>query len=251
MEGKILGLDISSTCAGWSVAERINGASVKVKPLVIGALKFKSKDAETRLFSNVNEFGCLMDYIIGTYDDIDTVVIEEAIPNTTININTTATLLRFNGMCSLEVYKKTGIIPRYISSYNARRYGFPSLSEVRFIDKKGEKYPAKKILADIKKGNAPVFGGYPSDIDKKVVVWESLNAKYPYIQWLKNTRDGFEKTNYDASDSLALIEGYVNMIENGYADTTPSCSLLHAYPDRIEYSIGFCGEHFDKIISLG
>jgi hypothetical protein len=65
--------------------------------------------------------------------NITTVVIEE--PLLQSNVNTVATLLRFNGMISKSVFDTLGVVPDFISSYDARKYSFPELMSVRKFKK--------------------------------------------------------------------------------------------------------------------
>ena len=55
-------------------------------------------------------------------------------------------------MVSRAIYETLNIIPEYISSYDARCYGFPELMAIRTINKKGEAYTEKEIA---KKKNHP------------------------------------------------------------------------------------------------
>jgi hypothetical protein len=62
------------------------------------------------------------------------VVIEEPLLQSN-NVNTVATLLRFNGMISKSVFDTLGVVPDFISSYDARKYSFPELMSVRKFKK--------------------------------------------------------------------------------------------------------------------
>jgi hypothetical protein len=53
--------------------------------------------------------------------NITTVVIEEPLLQSN-NVNTVATLLRFNGMISKSVFDTLGVVPDFFSSYDARKY---------------------------------------------------------------------------------------------------------------------------------
>ena len=70
------------------------------------------------------------------YSDIDIsrVIIEEPLVSSN-NVNTVATLLRFNGMICRSVFEVLNIVPEFISSYDARKYGFPELMGVRKLKK--------------------------------------------------------------------------------------------------------------------
>jgi hypothetical protein len=43
--------------------------------------------------------------------------------------------LRFNGMISKSVFDTLGVVPDFISSYDARKYSFPELMSVRKFKK--------------------------------------------------------------------------------------------------------------------
>ena len=217
----------------------------------MGALKMKSKATEdetsyypVHLFGRADEFKTLITNIKNKHEDIDIVVIEEPLANTVVNINTTATLLRFNGMVSMLVYEILGVMPHYISSLDARRYGFPEISVVRRFDKKGDLYDRDKILKDIKKNAAVPFGDHPWDVDKKKVIWDCIDKRLPNLPWAVNRTGGFDKTNYDTSDSIALIAGYVNMVENGFGGSKPKVALKKNDIHGVEYAVSFCGEEF-------
>lgn len=71
-------------------------------------------------------------------------------------------------MISDSVYRILGIVPEYISSYDARKYAFPELMAIRKFNKKGEEYSKDKILTAIKKNKLVLFGEYPFDCDKNL-----------------------------------------------------------------------------------
>lgn len=186
---KILGLDISTKTIGWALFD-INSSkllelthfSPKIKPqpenkieeLILKAEGFKKK---------------LMDYQdVG----ITEIVIEEPLLNSN-NIYTVGTLLRYNTMILKSCYDILGIVPNFISTYNARKYAFPSL--VSMNDKN------KKVL----------FGGLPKDIDKKHIIWEHVNSLCPEVKWLYGKTGQLKKENYDMSDAATAVIGFVNM----------------------------------------
>jgi hypothetical protein len=99
--------------------------------------------------------------------NITTVVIEEPLLQSN-NVNTVATLLRFNGMISKSVFDTLGVVPDFISSYDAK-YSFPELMSVRKFKKDGTALTDKQISK-----NVPVlFGNYPFDADKNIL-WEKF-----------------------------------------------------------------------------
>jgi len=189
---KILGLDISTKTTGFALFE-INGSkllelthfSPKIKPLPENKIEvlIRKADAFKSHLEKYKDIG------------IQKVIIEEPLLNSN-NIYTVGTLLRYNTMIMKICYDTFGVVPEFISTYNARKYAFPDLM--------GENAKGRKVL----------FGGYPKDIDKKHVIWEHVNAVCPDVDWLYNTKTGkLKKENYDMADAVATVIGYVNMIK--------------------------------------
>jgi RNase H-fold protein (predicted Holliday junction resolvase) len=201
----ILGLDISTKTIGVALFENIEGKP-KLKLLTHVTPKVKpqpsSKIQELCDKANIFEEEFLNKYIgMG----ITKVVIEEPLLRSN-NVNTVATLLRFNGMLSRSVYNILGLVPEYISSYNARAFAFPELMEVRKINKKGEPYSEKEIS-----NKKPVlFGGYDFTVDKKMVIWEKIADLEPQIKWLYTNKGTLRKENFDMTDSYAACLGYMH-----------------------------------------
>ena len=52
-----------------------------------------------------------------------------------------------------------------------------------------------------------MFGSYPWDIDKKVVVWEKVNEREPQIVWMYDKHQKLAKENYDMTDAYACVLG--------------------------------------------
>ena len=165
----ILGIDISTACLGVSLA-RYDGTNVEILKLshVKPKISRKIKGTES-LFMKTKQF---KEQFIEKYKDIGLtdIIIEEPLPNSQNN-NTVTTLLRFNGMISQSIYEATGVVPKYISSYDARKYAFPELMAVRKFNKKGEQYNEKKIKNALKNNELVLYGDYPFDCEKKHIVW--------------------------------------------------------------------------------
>ncbi len=123
---------------------------------------------------------------------ITRVVIEEPLLNSN-NIYTVGTLLRYNTMILKSCYEILGLVPTFISTYNARKYAFPSLV--------GKNDKGKNVL----------FGGLPKDIDKKHIIWENVNTVCPEVKWLYGKNGQLKKENYDMSDAATAVIGFVNM----------------------------------------
>ena len=98
------------------------------------------------------------------------------------------------------------IVPDFISSYDARKYAFPELMDIRKINKKGEPYTEKELS----KKNPVLFGGHSYDIDKKQIIWEKVNEKEPQIVWLYDKHQKLSKENYDMTDAYACVLGQMH-----------------------------------------
>ena len=131
----ILGLDISTKCVGISCCCVDDGV---VTPIIVTHMRPKIStkiNGIQALFMKCNLFmEALKDLLISNklYDQengkcvLNNIVIEEPLLSSN-NEYTVATLLRYNGMVALEVYKLTGIVPEFISSYDARNMPFQAL----------------------------------------------------------------------------------------------------------------------------
>lgn len=259
----ILGLDISTHCTGISVV--YVDENDNLKPIVVTHLrpkiptKIKGIEAsfmkcdlfmekleeilvENKLFNNKEGLKeCL----------ITDVVIEEPLVSSN-NQYTVATLLRYNGMVAQSVHKLLGIVPEFISSYDARMYGVPSLMAIRKYNKKGEIYDEKKIKSAIKKNELVLFGAYQFDCAKKLILWNYVSELFPDIQWVYDKKDELKDENFDASDSLICVMGYVNKLK--YYETKPMIETVEVIDDengkRYIYTYDFCGCKITKTLNI-
>lgn len=190
-KSKILGLDISTKTIGWALFDltekrllELTHFSPKIKPQPEDKLEelIKKADAFQKHLQSYKDLGILK------------VIIEEPLLNSN-NIYTVGTLLRYNTMICKSVYDVLGIVPTFISTYNARKFAFPDL-----VNKND-------------KGKSVLFGGLPKDIDKKHVIWEHVNAVCPEVKWLYGKTGSLKKENYDMSDAATAVIGYINMIK--------------------------------------
>lgn len=209
----ILGIDISTACLGVSLA-RYDGTNVEILKLshVKPKISRKIKGTES-LFMKTKQF---KEQFIEKYKDIGLtdIIIEEPLPNSQNN-NTVTTLLRFNGMISQSIYEATGVVPKYISSYDARKYAFPELMAVRKFNKKGERYNEKKIKNALKNNELVLYGDYPFSCEKKYIIWNKISELYPDIEWIYNKKNELVTENFDASDSLTCVLGFLNKEKYG------------------------------------
>lgn len=203
-----LGLDISTACIGISILIDDGSQYGKIVELTHINPKVSSKiKGIEQLFLKKKIF----EEFLVKYKDfgIDEVIIEEPLLRSN-NVNTVSTLLRFNGMVSDCVYNILGIVPRYISSYDAREYSFPELMSIRKYGKDEKQYEYSKIYKEIKDCKLVLFGGYPWTIDKKTVIQGKVADIFPDIEWLYNKKNELKKENFDACDAYVAVLGFIN-----------------------------------------
>jgi len=196
----ILGLDVSTKTIGIALFED-NGESGKLKLLhhVTPKVKPQPESKMEELFKKANIFE---EEFLNKYADvgITRVIIEEPLLRSN-NVNTVATLLRFNGMVSRSVYSVLGLVPDYISSYDSRAFAYPELMQIRTKNKKGEPYKE----AELKRKKPVLFGGYAWDVDKKMVAWEKVADLEPQITWLYTNKGTLKKENFDMTDAYTCV----------------------------------------------
>lgn len=234
----ILGLDISTACIGVCVVKD-DGVN---KPEILH-LSHKTPKINRKIKGI--EALCLRKQIfeeefiahIATAFTITDVVIEEPLLSSN-NVNTVATLLRFNGMISEAIYRNLGVVPNFISSYDARTYSFPELVSLRKYNKKGIEYSEKHIDKAIKDDSIVLFGSYPFDIDKKSVMMNMVNEIYnsDEIEWIFNKKGELAKENYDACDALICTLAYININRYGLDKPTIISYSKQNINNTIEYN---------------
>lgn len=210
VEGKrfMLGLDVSSKTIGICLLEDDGSEYGKVVELTHISPKVSSKvKGIEQLFLKKRIFGEWLSEYKGF--GIKTVVIEEPLLKSN-NVFTVSTLLRFNGMISDCIYETLGIVPEYISSYDARAYCFPELMSIRKFGKDGSPYAYQKVRKSIKDCSLTLFGSYPWEIDKKSVLHGKVSDRFPDIEWMLDKKGELKKENFDAVDSYVALAGWLN-----------------------------------------
>lgn len=205
-EKYILGLDVSTKTIGIALFKDLNTkGELKLLHHITPIVKPKPNNKLEELFEKVSIFET---EFLNKYKDleIERVIIEEPLLRSN-NVNTVATLLRFNGMISRSVYEILGVIPDYISSYDSRKYAFPELMEIRKIKKDGTEYSEKEI----KRKKPALFGAYPTDVDKKVIIWEKVSDLEPQIDWSYDKKMKLKKESYDMADAYTCCIGFQKM----------------------------------------
>lgn len=204
----ILALDVSTSTIGIALFEDL-GDNGKLKLLhhVSPKVKPQPESKMEELFRKVEIFEkeFLSNYVgFG----ITKVIIEEPLLQSN-NVYTIATLLRFNGMISKSVYDTLGVVPDFISSYDARKYAFPELMAVRRFKKDGTALTEKAI-----EKNTPVlFGDYDFKVDKKYVLWEKVSELEPQVTWFYDKNNKLKKETFDTSDAYVAGIGYMQKEE--------------------------------------
>ena len=186
---KILGLDVSTKTIGvalfdLSSRDLLELTHISPRPKPTSDNKMEELINKSTLFRKKLE----------EYKGIGVirVVIEEPLLNSN-NVYTIATLLRYNTLISKEVFDVLGVVPEYISTYNSRKLAFPELVQ------KNEK------------GKHVLFGGYPKDVDKKMIIWELVSKREPQIQWLYTRNNTLKKENFDMTDAYTVVLSYLNL----------------------------------------
>jgi len=184
---KVLGLDISTKTIGWALFDITTKELLELTHISpVPKPKEENKIKELLLKSDIFEIKLQQYKNFG----ITKVVIEEPLLNSN-NIYTIQTLLRYNTLITEKIYRILGIVPEFISTYNSRKNAFPHL--VQPNDKN------KYVL----------FGGYPKDCDKKMIIWELVAKREPQIQWQYTRNNTLKKENFDQTDAYCCVLGYM------------------------------------------
>jgi RNase H-fold protein (predicted Holliday junction resolvase) len=186
---KVLGLDVSTKTIGIALFDTNSEHLLELTHLSpVPKSEMGSKIEELIIKSNLFKIKLEEYKNIG----ITKVIIEEPLL-TSNNVNTVGILMRFNTLVCKEVFDVLNIIPEFISTYNARKFAYPELTN------KNEK--GKEVL----------FGGYDKNIDKKNLIWELVAKKEPQIIWHYSKNNKLKKENFDQTDAYTAVLGYTKM----------------------------------------
>lgn len=189
---KILGLDVSTKTTGFALFD-LNGSELLELTHVSPKIKPQPEDKIEELLKKADVFKKHLE----NYKDMGIVriVIEEPLLNSN-NVYTVQTLLRYNTLILKNCYDVLGVLPTFISTYNARKFAFPDL------------------VGSNDKGRNVLFGGYPKDIDKKQVIWDHVNILFPDVKWLYGKTGNLKKENFDMADAVTCVIGHINMTKS-------------------------------------
>lgn len=229
----VLGLDVSTACIG--VCIMWNDGSDYGKIIELTHINPKTPKKVKGIEELFLKKACFEEYIKNFKDfKITKCVIEEPLLSSN-NQNTVATLLRFNGMVSECIYNIFGIVPDYISSYDARKYAFPELLAVRKFGKNELQYDRKKVVKSIRDSKFVLFGSYPWTIDKKCVLHEKVSNIFPMIEWIYDKKGELKKENFDATDSWVACLGQIN--KERYGELNPKAENIQIIDDKVTYDV--------------
>lgn len=184
---KVLGLDVSTKTIGWALfdmrtQELLELTHVSPRPKITSENKIEELLLKADVFkSKLEEYKNL---------GITKVIIEEPLLNSN-NVYTVSTLMRYNTLICKEVYDVLGIIPEFITTYNARKFAFPELVQKN------------------DKGKFVLFGGTPKTIDKKEIIWQHVAKRELQITWLYTRNNTLKKECFDMTDSYTCVLGYM------------------------------------------
>lgn len=240
----ILSLDVSTTCIG--ICLLLNDGSDYGKIIELTHINPKSSKKKANGIEEIFlKKRCFEEYIQKFKNfNITKAVIEEPLLSSN-NQNTVATLLRFNGMISDCIYSTFGVVPSYISSYDARKYSFPELMAIRKFGKDEKQYEPKKIEKSIRDSKFVLFGSYPWTIDKKSVLQQKVAELFPQIEWIYNKKGELVKQNFDASDAYVACLGQIN--KERYGELNQVSDNIKKEGDKIEYDVLYWGKKEHRI----
>ncbi len=66
-----------------------------------------------------------------------------------------------------------------------------------------------ELVQKNEKGKFVLFGGYPKDCDKKMIIWELVAKREPQIVWHYTKNNTLKKENFDQSDAYTCALGYM------------------------------------------
>lgn len=238
-----MGLDVSTSTIGVCIVLDDGSDYGKILELTHISPKIPSKiKGIESLFIKKKIFE---EFIVKFKDfGIDEVVIEEPLLRSN-NVNTVGTLLRFNGMISDCVYNILGIVPHYISSYDARKYSFPTLMSIRKYGKDEKQYDYKKIKKEIQQCKMVLFGDYPWTIDKKTVIQGNVSELFPDVPWIYNKKGELKKENFDASDAYVACLGYLN--KEKYGELDMRVENIQEIDKGIKYDVVYWNKRLSRI----
>ena len=144
----ILGLDISTSCTGWSLFN-LDGSLFD-----IGYIRL---DTKKNAFSRVTDVSETITGLMNRVPHLESVYVEENLQAFRPGLSSAKTLLtlaRFNGMVSYQTYVSTGVHPDYINVNTARKSLGIKLDRKSDVSTKDQIY--QWVVSDLSKTNTNV-----------------------------------------------------------------------------------------------
>jgi hypothetical protein len=196
-----LSLDVSTTNVGIALWDKETGTLLELKHL---SLKINRKDVDPEyrdlIKSDLFEeyFIEYKKYVESELDGvISKVIIEAPLPNTKVNINTTALLLGFNGMARRILYQIFETKPIKLSVHDSRKNFLPE-----FVKRKKKRDGSIETTLSFPKG-------WKAN-EKKRFIWEKVSKLEPEIEWFyKKNSDEPKDICFDMSDAYCV--GYAQL----------------------------------------
>lgn len=186
------GLDVSTTNVGMALFDD-SGKLIELNHMQLNVDKHIPPEDR-----DIRKAELFKDYVVNfkkriseEYDaEIENVFIEAPLPNTKLNINTTALLLGFNGMARYVLFEVFKIPPLKITVHQSRKLFLPEF--VRQVKRKGEMVD---VLSFPK--------GWKSK-EKKEYIRKKVSVLEPDVSW-NYTRNGtIKETSHDMSDAYCV-----------------------------------------------
>lgn len=191
--GKLgLGLDVSSSCVGWSILNLETNTFVDH-----GYIKLKTNKSFLERVPAVEE-GFLEIY--KKYPDIQQIAIEEPLQSFRPGFSSAATLIllaRFNGIVSWLSYQIWGVEPYFVSSKNARTACKIKLIKgedtkeqlMKWVEAKTNvKLPRKTVSAGKNKGNIEWADGANDEADACITILGSNLLNFIKVVKIKRAK---------------------------------------------------------------
>ena len=185
---KVLGLDISTKTIGWALFDMTNKQLLELTHFT-PKLKPKPDDKVEEHLLKATAFGEKLKELKGL--GVVDVIIEEPLL-TSNNLYTVGTLMKYNSMIVKTVYDILGIVPKFVSTYNARKFAFPIL------------------MRENDKGRKVLFGGFPKGCDKKKLIWDEVIKEEPELVWQYTRNNTLKKECFDMADAYTCVKGYMS-----------------------------------------
>tara|TARA_R110000851_G_scaffold211640_4_gene364239 strand:+ start:4127 stop:4720 length:594 start_codon:yes stop_codon:yes gene_type:complete len=185
---KVLGLDISTKTIGWALFDMTNKQLLELTHFT-PKLKPKPDGKVEEHLLKATAFGEKLKELKGL--GVVDVIIEEPLL-TSNNLYTVGTLMKYNSMIVKTVYDILGIVPKFVSTYNARKFAFPTL------------------MRENDKGRKVLFGGLPKGCDKKKLIWDEVIKEEPGLVWQYTRNNTLKKECFDMADAYTCVKGYMS-----------------------------------------